>query len=83
MSADILHAWVYVIIPVERGRTDGNGWYTGSVALFSAFCKQCRMYYTEPIPWDKGPKGHAVTTPSGLPRAGCNITEPLGVEGLG
>lgn len=72
--AEVLHAWVYVIIPVENGTFSENGYYRGTKALFCAFCKQCRQYFTESIPWDTRT---AITSPSKLPRAGCTLEHPV------
>lgn len=56
-ESGLIHDWVYVIIPVENK------------PLFSAFCKQCRNYYTEFIGFlDRQP----LYTESHLPKYGCN-----------
>lgn len=56
-----IHPWVYVIIPVE------NTFNTNSVALFTAFCKDCRYYYSESIPYT----GEPMLSRSSLPKYGC------------
>jgi hypothetical protein len=78
MSKETIHQWIYVIIPVDL-----EDWLTNesgpphyqSVAmgkpLFAAFCKACRLYFTEFIPFDKF---NSRISSSSLPRYGC---EPI------
>lgn len=66
-----IHPWIYVIIPIAKQSRSGT--IAGdSLAVFSAFCKACRNYFTEVIPIAFNGKGQM--TPSTLPRYGC---EPL------
>jgi len=57
-----IHPWIYVIIPIE------------GKPVFSAFCKACRQYFSEVVPFDWN---EAVFSPSTLPRYGC---EPISEE---
>jgi hypothetical protein len=71
-----IHAWVYVIIPITNiTQTWVEGRYRIEPeiglqwALFSAFCKNCRSYFSERIPVDY--EGKAQISKSGLPKDGC------------
>jgi hypothetical protein len=55
-----IHPWVYYIAPV------------GNTLVFTAFCKACRQYFTEGIPWRIN--FEPLFTESHLPRYGC---EPI------
>lgn len=68
--SDKTHPWIYVIIPVAK---TNYGSPRNDLALFSAFCKDCRQYFTESIPWSSD--GVAMVTPSALPRTGCRVGE--------
>jgi len=57
------HPWIYVIIPMARHNNEGTD------ALFCAFCKDCRYYFTEEI--TASVNGKALMWPSKLPRTGC------------
>jgi hypothetical protein len=59
------HPWIYVIIPVARPKNSGTD------VLFTAFCKDCRTYFTEEI--TTAPAGDALLWPSKLPRDGCGV----------
>jgi len=73
MTSEKVHPWIYVIIPVQPAY-EARGEYTrtpASVALFAAFCKDCRTYFSEPIPWSVGARIES----SSLPRTGCGVAE--------
>lgn len=56
-DSGIIHDWVYVIIPVDNR------------PLFSAFCKQCRCYFSEFVQFlERQP----LITESNVPKYGCN-----------
>lgn len=63
----MIHQWIYVIIPVSHGNND----YT--YPLFTAFCKVCRTYFTEPMLYSSYGSNHmeGILSSSSLPRYGC------------
>lgn len=74
-----IHAWIYVIIPTQRKSPIPNT-APDSVALFSAFCKACRTYFTEEL--DTSFDGSGMLSPSTLPRYGCEpISEDIELLG--
>lgn len=68
MASDIIHQWIYVIIPIAK--------YSGtSVPLFSAFCKGCRDYFTEELEFDTS--GSPIQSKGNLPKYGCNPIDDI------
>lgn len=65
-----IHNWIYVIIPVDSTYINRGTNHLGSVPLFSAFCKQCRSYFTEAM--TVGEYGEPRLSTGSLPRYGCN-----------
>lgn len=63
-NSQMLHQWVYVVIPAT----------IEMLPLFAAYCKSCRTYYTEylPIPYAKYP-GASNTALSAVPKYGCTL----------
>lgn len=59
------HPWIYVIIPVDKDIAGKKE----TMALFTAFCKDCRTYFSEQVPFYNS--GSSRTTRSSLPRYGC------------
>lgn len=65
-NSGIIHDWIYVVTPAEiAGKTS---------PLFAAFCKQCRCYYSEAVPFDAR-SGKKMITVSGLPKYDCVPTD--------
>jgi hypothetical protein len=59
-EALMAHQWIYVVIPVEERMRP----------YLCAYCKVCRNYYTEPLPFlnNKG-----LESKSSLPKWGCAL----------
>lgn len=67
-KSGMIHQWIYVIIPVKESEDSLYNKYPPTLPLFCAFCKVCRLYFSEPIPWS----AHTSTIgASSLPRYGC------------
>jgi hypothetical protein len=69
-KSGMIHQWIYVIIPVSSS-SKGKEY-----PLFCAFCKVCRLYFTEPINYEDYYKRSDYHTreaisQSSLPRYGC------------
>lgn len=73
--SDKTHPWIYVIVPAQSPSWVGGdtNYTSGQDLVFAAFCKDCRTYFTEVIPWRDGVIG--TITPSTLPRTGCVARE--------
>jgi hypothetical protein len=66
-KSGLIHQWIYVIIPV------GNH----NEPYFTAFCKVCRSYFAESVPFSLG--GVGKMSRSSLPRYGCEPPDDIPV----
>jgi hypothetical protein len=71
-SNGMIHQWIYVIVPAQNGDVFGND---PMRPYFCAFCKICRTYFTEFMPYGDG----ATISPSSLPRYGCVLPDDIPV----
>lgn len=57
----IIHQWIYTMVPVADYANHDQ-------IIFTGFCKACRTYFTETVPYSFT---RSETSPSTLPRYGC------------
>lgn len=66
-----IHPWVYTIIPVKTNSTSIDQ------IVFTAYCKACRSYFTERMPFDEY---RGMLSKASIPRYGCEpISEDVSV----